>query len=124
MKITLDTKQTLTFPSCYVIFFQVEASKTLVNEVNTLVEATREIMGKTGHEQPKALANQSLLHSRDLIAKAKAYHISLRAEEEAEVCRGKLIVFSVSHLNLDQYLHKQNLNRVGIFVGEGCHFGT
>lgn len=63
-----------------------EASKALVAAVTSLYEATKVIVeGDSRHAQPKALAHRTLALARDLIAKAKAYHISTRKDDESEV---------------------------------------
>ena len=64
-----------------------EASKTLVNTVNALYETTKSIREKTGHELPKTTAQKTLQLSRDVIARAKDYHVSGKKEDETEVRR-------------------------------------
>lgn len=62
-----------------------DASKGLVNTVNLLFETTRTILEKSGHEQPKTLAQKTLQQSRELISKARAFHLAPQPSEEAEV---------------------------------------
>jgi hypothetical protein len=53
--------------------------------VNALYDTTKSIRDKTGHELPKTLACKALQLARDVIAKAKDYHLSTRKEDETEV---------------------------------------